>query len=277
MKVVRFEKAEEFLDRARGWLAHAEAENNLILGICADLASRPERFEADPYLLAIENEVELLGAALMTPPRNLIVTRAPAAAARLLAEYLIRTGAAVPGMLGPSATAKVFAEYWEEQTGSRCRQGMGQRTYQCDRVTLPDRGPGHLRTAAGDDLPRLAEWRGEFCREVGHAEDDDHRAAVENFLADRRLYVWEHGGMVSMAGWAGETVSGVRVGMVYTPPEFRGRGYATSCVAALTKRLLDSGKSYCFLAADLANPTSNGIYREIGYRPVCDSQTWHFD
>jgi hypothetical protein len=277
MKVVRFEKAEEFLDRAGPWLAQAEAENNLILGICSDLASHLERFEADPYLLAIENEVDLVGAALMTPPRSLIVTRAPAVAVRRLADYLIRIGAAVPGVLGPSATAKVFAEYWVEKRGSRCRQGMSQRTYKCDRVVLPDRGPGHLRAALDDDLPLLAEWRGEFCREVGHAEEDDHRAAVENFLADRRLYVWEHHRTVSMAGLAGETVSGLRVGMVYTPPDLRGRGYATSCVASLTKRLLDSGKSYCFLAADLANPTSNGIYREIGYRPVCDSQTWHFD
>jgi hypothetical protein len=40
--------------------------------------------------------------------------------------------------------------------------------------------------------------------------------------------------------------------------------------------LLDSGRRYCLLFTDLANPTSNQIYRQIGYWPVCDVDlyTW---
>jgi len=277
MKVVRHQHVRGFSDRAGPWLAQAEAENHLMLGICSDLASYPERFPSEPYLMTVENATGIAGAALMTPPRDLILTRAPADAVRLLAQHLIRTGAPVPGVLGPSAAANLFAECWVEKAESRCRPGMGQRIYQCDRVVRPADGPGRLRPAAGGDLPLLVEWRRDFCREVGHAVGEDHRVAVENFLADRRLYVWENGRTVSMAGWAGETVTGLRVGMVYTPPKLRRRGYASSCVASLTQRLLDSGKTRCFLAADLANPTSNGIYRRIGYRPVCDAQTWHFD
>ena|SRR5687767_8705229 len=63
---------------------------------------------------------------------------------------------------------------------------------------------------------------------------------------------------------------GVRIGMVYTPPEFRGRGYASNYVATLTRRLLDSGRRFCFLFADLSNPTFNKIYQSVGYRHVCD-------
>ena len=277
MKVVQHKKVEEFLDHAGPWLAKAEAQNNLILGISSDLAGHPQRYDSEPYLIAIENEVDIAGVALITPPRNLIVTRAPTAAIRLLVQYLIDIAAPVPGALGPSDAANMFASCWVEKTGSTCRPGMSQRIYQCDRVVLPATGPGHLRAAVADDLPLLVRWREEFCRGVGHAEGEDHRAAVENFLNDGRLYVWEHGRTVSMAGWAGETVNGLRVGMVYTPPSFRGRGYATSCVAALTRLLLDSGRTHCFLAADLANSTSNGIYRRIGYEHVCENQTWHFD
>ena len=277
MKVVQHKRLREFFHRAGPWLAQAEAENNQILGICSDLASHPEWFRSEPYLMTVENEIGVAGAALMTPPRNLVITRAPAVAIQLLARHLIRTGAPVPGALGPSAAVNAFAECWAEKTGSPCRPGMSQRIYQCDRVVLPATGPGHLRAAVADDLPLLVRWREEFCRGVGHAEGEDHRAAAENFLNDGRLYVWEHGRTVSMAGWAGETVNGLRVGMVYTPPSFRGRGYATSCVAALTRLLLDSGRTHCFLAADLANSTSNGIYRRIGYEHVCENQTWHFD
>jgi hypothetical protein len=47
-------------------------------------------------------------------------------------------------------------------------------------------------------------------------------------------------------------------------------------VAALSQSLLDSGYEFCVLFADLANPTSNHIYQDIGYTPVCDFATYRF-
>ena len=73
-----------------------------------------------------------------------------------------------------------------------------------------------------------------------------------------------------MAALPGFTPRGARVGYVYTPPALRGRGYATSTVAALSGQLLRGGSRFCCLYTDLANPTSNAIYRRIGYEPVCD-------
>ena len=68
----------------------------------------------------------------------------------------------------------------------------------------------------------------------------------------------------------------MRVGPVYTPPDGRRRGYAEAVTAAVTARALARGRRFCFLFTDLANPTSNGIYRRIGYRPVCDVDQWAF-
>jgi hypothetical protein len=59
--------------------------------------------------------------------------------------------------------------------------------------------------------------------------------------------------------------------MVYTPKELRGRGYATSVVAAASRAILAEGRRFCCLITDLANPTSNGIYARIGYVPVSDA------
>jgi predicted GNAT family acetyltransferase len=58
---------------------------------------------------------------------------------------------------------------------------------------------------------------------------------------------------------------------VYTPPQLRGRGYATSLVAELSRALLDAGRRFCFLYTDLANPTSNAIYERIGYVKVAEA------
>jgi len=66
------------------------------------------------------------------------------------------------------------------------------------------------------------------------------------------------------------TQHGEAISYVYTPPQFRRRGYATAMVAHLSQVLLDEGKRFCTLYTDLSNPTSNRIYQEIGYKPVAD-------
>jgi predicted GNAT family acetyltransferase len=85
------------------------------------------------------------------------------------------------------------------------------------------------------------------------------------------LYLWEDGDtVVSMVGAGGETPNGIRIGPVYTPPDLRGRGYASSLTAASSADQLARGRRFCFLFTDLANSTSNKIYQAIGYEPVCD-------
>ena len=95
------------------------------------------------------------------------------------------------------------------------------------------------------------------------------RRASEGWLADRLVWLWEtQGAPVSMAVVQGPTPGGIRVGMVYTPPAQRGRGHASTLVAALSQQLLDAGRRACFLFTNLANPTSNGIYQQVGYVKV---------
>jgi hypothetical protein len=79
-----------------------------------------------------------------------------------------------------------------------------------------------------------------------------------------------------MAASARPTKNAIAVNTVYTPPENRGNGYASGCVAQLSQRLLDSGYKSCVLFTDLANPTSNKIYQNIGYKPVADFTAYEF-
>jgi predicted GNAT family acetyltransferase len=90
------------------------------------------------------------------------------------------------------------------------------------------------------------------------------------------LYFWDDGRPVAMCASPGGAPSGARISLVYTPPDLRRRGYATAAVSALTRRLLFGGSRYCCLYTDLANPTSNNVYRRIGYRPVCDIDEYSF-
>jgi uncharacterized protein len=155
---------------------------------------------------------------------------------------------------------------------------MSQRIYACERVVGPAYSPGRLRPATGNDEPLLVQWSAEFCRDAGIGDEVDYMMArIPNEIAKQSLYVWDNDQVVSMALVQRETARGICVSIVYTPPHLRKQGYATSCVAALTQRMLDSGKRFCCLYTDLTNPTSNTIYQKIGYKPVCDSEDWFFE
>ncbi|WP_405819688.1 GNAT family N-acetyltransferase [Streptomyces sp. NBC_00838] len=67
-----------------------------------------------------------------------------------------------------------------------------------------------------------------------------------------------------------------RVSPVYTPPRLRGRGYGGAVTAAISRAARESGAEQVLLFTDLANPTSNALYRRLGYRPLTDSQALTF-
>jgi predicted GNAT family acetyltransferase len=81
---------------------------------------------------------------------------------------------------------------------------------------------------------------------------------------------------VSLAGHTLPAAGVVRVGPVYTPPAERGHGYAAGATHAASSALLDGGHRVV-LFTDLANPTSNALYQRLGYRPVTDRATFHFE
>ena len=95
--------------------------------------------------------------------------------------------------------------------------------------------------------------------------------ATRDAVAKQRAFIWDDRGPMSLATYASRTERSAVIGLAYTPPEHRGRGYASACVAAVTQRLLSGGLVFCCINADLANATTNKIYPAIGYRPVCDT------
>lgn len=102
---------------------------------------------------------------------------------------------------------------------------------------------------------------------------EDDEARVDNLLRYPDLMrFWEVDG--APGSWPRTPVT--RVSAVYTPAQHRGRGYASTNVAALSQRTLDAGVEACMPYTDLANPVSNKIYQRIGYRPVADAQEWLF-
>jgi len=134
-----------------------------------------------------------------------------------------------------------------------------------------------MRDAKAAERDLLISWFEAFHEEVGGIMGSAEEAVDLRLSGGSSgLRVWWNAEPVSIAGFGGPTPNGIRIGPVYTPPHLRRRGYATACVAALTQDLLSAGRRFVFLFTDLENPTSNSIYQQIGYRPVCDVDQYRF-
>jgi predicted GNAT family acetyltransferase len=278
VQVTRHSTVAEFLARSKAWLETAEAENNVVLGIAGFFEPYSGKVRTAPYFLTLDDNGATVGAALMTPPRRLLITRMSDQALQHLVRFLLKDHAPVPGVLGPKDSAQVFAEEWTAHTKTTARLKMRERIYACTAVVPPASGPGYLRPATVEDQSLLVKWTGEFCRDANIEDEAAYmQSQVPTMIRKGCLYVWDDAGVVSMADLRRETRHGIAVSSVYTPSDLRNKGYATSCVAALTQRTLNSGKQFCCLFTDLANPTSNRIYQRIGYRPICDVDDWIFE
>jgi predicted GNAT family acetyltransferase len=280
MRLTRFTDPHAFYDRGEAFLAAREAENNLILGIAANLRLYPERAEPPVFLALVEDEARVQAAGVRTPPHHFVVSAAEAPEAiGLLVQAARQVYDRLPGVTGPTPHSLEFAQRWQAATGQGYTRGMAQRIYQLTAVRPPATVPGRMRPASQADRERMGRWYAAF---ISDSFGDNYPVDIDKLTdawlstSTRGLFFWETDEPVSMAGFTGPTPHGIRIGAVYTPPEHRRKGYASAVVAALSQRMLDEGRRYCFLFTDLANPTSNHIYQAIGYEPVCDVDEYVF-
>ena len=280
--LVVYDDAAAFVAVAEPYLLEHEVEHCLLLGLLPTLLAG---FAADAYLAVVHTAGGAPAlVALQTPPHRMILSRV--AAGHDLDEVLAQLLAAAPramGVIGAVDPAAAYARAWSAAHAITARRTQAERVYQCTAVVPPKAVPGSMLRAATHDRELLVAWRLAFMVEASPTDPrlslEGASAAVDRDMvaADGGLWLWwDAGRAVSLAGVRGPTRNGIRIGPVYTPPEQRGRGYASALTAALTQHLLASGRAHVTLFTDLANPTSNGIYQAIGYRAVADQDVYDF-
>ena len=278
VQIIHHADASELIALAGACLKAHESENNLPIGLAYALAKDPRRYGSDPpLLLSVLEQGSAIGAAVMTPPRRIILSKFVANAKEAIAHlvrHLLTTDTSIPGVVGPAAEAQAFAACWAEAVPSAApKEPMRMRVFEARTVADVPLSAGALRLASMDDHPLMAQWIDAFSQEaLGEPADlDGAKKSTERFIADKQLYIWDRNAPVSMAKTTRPMRNGITVTAVYTPPEQRNKGYSTSCVASLTKKLLSERYSFCSLFADQSNPTSNSIYAKIGYVPLGDA------
>jgi predicted GNAT family acetyltransferase len=197
-----------------------------------------------------------------------------------LIEGLLKTDVAISGVVSEKSLAERFARGYVAATNSQYSINDHQRIYELKKVSSEVLTVGNLRLTQEKDMAFLPYWIEAFHQDAlaasGRVQSDP-----ENYhyhISTGNLYLLEHAGIpVSMAKISRKMQTVCGIGLVYTPPYFRKKGYASSCVAALSRLVLAQGYSKCALYTDLANPTSNAIYQKIGYQPICDSLDIKFE
>ena len=287
MKFMLYDNLNSFYEDVYEVLQVREAQNMLILGNLIIGYEGKDTFGwRDPagwvmVTVAQEGEIRLVG--LMTPPWNLTLyavdNKLDAEAIKCLAEGLIAADISVPGVVTEKSLAEAFAAAYCGIKNMSHSIAMSQRIYELRAVNPQVPKIGHFRLAQEQDLSFLPYWHADFMRAAN--KDTEVSADIEHsrhHISGGRMYILEDNGMaVSMAKIVRQTPGAKCIGLVYTPPYLRGKGYASSVTAQISQLCLDEGAKSCVLYTDLANPTSNSIYQKIGYEPICDSLEIRFE
>lgn len=271
-----------FLSKTKEFLSKFDAEHNLIIGVCDNFIKSGN---TNMILLChVENFSREVVACLMwsesrfgTIISNIEVEYRQVSLelfvdAVLKAEKL-EMNCFCATVSSRSFEANKFASIYCSKRNLTYDIKMNQGIYKLETVKSPTCA-GTFRHANEEDINLVARWLVDFGITVGlkHSELSARELASKktsgNFLD--RVWFWlnEENVPVSMAAIGRYTDIAAVIGHVYTPEEYRGNGYASAITATLSKKALESGKSFCYLYTDLSNPISNNIYKKIGYNYI---------
>ncbi|MBX3143812.1 MAG: GNAT family N-acetyltransferase [Trueperaceae bacterium] len=278
-----------FVDLVKPYLAQDEAANNLILSLADQIANggyaqaRVEMLRAVDPAAASDAVNGTRAFVLQTEPNRLVICRdEPDEAHELLLGDLLGRGVELPGVVGEVSAARRTVAWWTEHSGAQVVPALRLGVYRLSRVIDKPRPVGRVVDATDAHRGIILNWFTGFNSETNDALGEP-LYALERFKQHdfRRLCLWEvddgvEPRFVSLAGVSGRTPNGRRIGPVYTPREERRRGYAEALVAEVCRQLLADGAKFCFLFTDLANPTSNHVYQDIGFEFLAEFAEFDF-
>ena len=274
-----YDDAQAFLASVSAVLYARETVNNLILGVSERLAKDPTAYKNPFFAVVRADDGTVILAAVMTPPHNLILAgeNQTELGSYALITHLQNNHLQVPGVIGPVEIAEQFTCAWKHHVAEEGEVSMRMRVYELRQVQMPNLPPGEFRMADKQDIPTITNWIQAFESEALHETHDLDYVRAENLITRGNVSTWvRNDELVSMAMKNRPIAHSITVGGVYTPPEHRRQGYAGAVVAHLSQHLLDAGYQFVNLFTDLDNPTSNKIYQEVGYHPVCDFRAYRF-
>ncbi|MED0998235.1 GNAT family N-acetyltransferase [Bacillus mobilis] len=264
-----YEEILTFKEEVTPFLEKNEQENNLILGVL-------QMIQQPIFMGVVKQEEEIAIVFLQTEEKKQIIVATSEIAEEdivELAKELTKVYPNVPGLIGNKKVVQRLAEEIAAIENKKTNVAMEQGIYELKQVQKKWNGDGIFREVSSEELTLIEQWIYQFCEDVKlPTTKEEAKQTAHTLITNRRLFGLEvEGELVSVAAKTRPTTNNITVNFVYTPKEARKKGYASSCVAALSQRMLDEGYKTTTLYTDLENPTSNKIYQEIGYEKLMES------
>jgi ribosomal protein S18 acetylase RimI-like enzyme len=277
MKVELIDSVDGFIANSTAFRAADPLRTNVIGSVSLAVAAGDRTYDDYRWWIVRDDDGDVVGIAMRTDPFNMFISSMPREAMRDLGRNVGRFDDALPGLTAPKDLLDSFIEgYVDSKSPGSARLLVEERRdllYELQELVEPD-VEGFGRPARSEEIETLLIMLTDFYREVAISPlpPRDARENIKKSVAAGSLFCWEVADTVAaIAGHAPivttESIVLGRVGPVYTPPALRRRGYASAVTAHVTRHLLEKG-ARVMLFTDAANPTSNAIYQEIGYRLV---------
>lgn len=266
---------EEYAAHVTAFLEREAVERNVLLTVI-EQARHGALWAGPPAFWWLAATDDVVGACSWTPEFPLLVSSMPPGSARAVAAAALdraRTiGMRLPGVTGPRDVAQRIAVAMAELTGTRVNERMHMLVHDLPAIRDVGAPPGAARLASVDDAPLVTQWMRAFAADVRATVNPNLHSVVGDAIDHERVWLWMDGGQPRSTAARQPMVGGVpRIGGVYTPPLWRGRGYARRLVYEISAAAMATpGVRTCTLNTDASNPVSNRIYRQIGYRPIAE-------
>jgi GNAT superfamily N-acetyltransferase len=267
----RHADARAFLAHTERWLQSREVEHAGVLQSARQARSNDTRYERPIYWATIEDDGKVIGCAYRTPPYKVGVTLLPGdAIAPLVADLAATYPGSVAGFSGPEPTVSELADAWVATRGGSWSVNTRGRL-----MSLPpgpvaaDSPQGVLRLAGESDSALAQSWGAAASIDSGIAALDGEMCL--RLLGIKLLYFFADDRPRCMIGLLRETRTAIAVGIVYTPAAFRGQGYGTAALQALSRLLDERGVPKRYLWIDPASDGSQALAKKLGCELVHDS------
>ena len=272
--------AETFLHKRREFLSGSESLNCLAWAAIVRSKNDKPGEQSHSFLTFGDGPAISAHAFIQRRGEDLVLSPMSNIQAQQLADTLADSGVQVRIAEGPREAILSFSRQWSDATGAVHEHVMDQGLHELRSVDMPDLAGGRLIRAEAVHRPELSALVEGFVACFPHESmtPDGVAKRVDRFIHEQRAFLWqdENENSVSMAAIVRESPNASSISWVYTPPDHRRQGHAARVVATLSQAQLDAGKSACNLHTDLSNPTSNSVYRRIGYRQIAEAVRMRF-
>ena len=244
MKINQYDNVYDFLNECEDLLLKKESFHNLILGLA--YAIRDHILEAtEPLYFAIKdkNNVTIAAALKSNVERPFVITKMISANLDLIIEKLLDQKIILEAVVGEEETVNDFKNKWVLIKNLNFKLIIHLGIYECHQVKLPKLKSENLIQATEDHVDILKRYITGFSQDCFPDKpiiDENIEKLMHRHLENKSLYLLQltDTQIVSMVANTRSTLNGGTISLVYTPPIFRTKGYASVSVALLTKKIL---------------------------------------